>query len=323
MKTLLIAFLAAVCLGAADSPLPPEAKPVNHGTVGAGEGPAWDGKGNLYFTNDNRITRRDSSGKLHVFRDPSGEANGLLFDLQGRLVICESATRRITRIEPDSTTTVLADRYQSMKFNSPNDLTIHSKGRTYFSDPRYGNRDSMEMRDEHGRLVEGVYRIDAPGKIARVITHKVDRPNGVLVSPGGEYLYVADNNNNNAGAARKLWRFLLRADGTIDPGSRKLIFDWGDGRGPDGVKTDREGRLYVAAGLNQSHAPYESAAKFKGGVYILSPEGKLLDFVAIPVDEVTNCAFGGPDRKTLYITAGGTLWSIPVTTPGWAPAAKR
>jgi gluconolactonase len=116
---------------------------------------------------------------------------------------------------------------------------------------------------------------------------------------------------------------LLRADGTIDPSSRKLIFDWRDGRGPDGVKADRAGRLYVAAGLNQSHPPYESAAKFKGGVYILSPEGKLLDFVAIPVDEVTNCAFGGPDRKTLYITAGGTLWSIPVTTPGWAPAVKR
>ena len=331
MKTLLIAFLAAVCLGAADSPLPPEAKPVNHGAVGAGEGPAWDGKGNLYFTNDNRITRRDASSKLHVFRDPSNGANGLLFDLAGRLVICESATRRITRIEPDGTTTVLADRYQSMKFNSPNDLTIDSSGRIYFSDPRYGNRGSMEMRDAQGKLVEGVYRIDAPGdapsddpsKITRVITHEVDRPNGVLVSPGGEYLYVADNNNNNAGAARKLWRFLLRADGTIDPGSRKLIFDWGDGRGPDGVKTDREGRLYVAAGLNQSHAPYESAAKFKGGVYILSPEGKLLDFVAIPVDEVTNCAFGGPDRKTLYITAGGTLWSIPVNTPGWAPAAKR
>jgi len=145
----------------------------------------------------------------------------------------------------------------------------------------------------------------------------------VLVSPGGEYLYVADNNNNNLGAARILWRFPLRPDGTTDLNSRKAIFDWRDGRGPDGVKADRDGRLYVAAGLNQSHTPYESAAKFKGGVYILSPEGKLLDFVAIPVDEVTNCAFGGPDRKTLYITAGGTLWSIPVTTPGWAPAAKR
>jgi len=323
MGTLLLALLAALCLSAADSPLPPGAKPVNLGTVGPGEGPAWDGKGNLYFTNGNRITSRDASGKVHVFRDPSNEANGLLFDLQGRLVICESATRRITRIEPDGTTTVLADRYQSMKFNSPNDLTIDSKGRIYFSDPRYGNRDNMEMRDERRGLVEGVYRIDAPGKVTRIITHEVDRPNGVLVSPGDEYLYVADNNNNNLGAARILWRFVLRADGTTDPNSRKVIFDWRDGRGPDGVKVDREGRLYVAAGLNQSHSLYESAAKFKGGVYILSPAGKLLDFVSIPVDEVTNCAFGGPDRKTLYITAGGTLWSIPVATAGWVPAAKH
>ena len=323
MKTVLLTLLAAgCCLTAADSPVPPGAKPMNLGAVGAGEGPAWDGKGNLYFTNDNRITRRDASGKTHIFRDPSNGANGLLFDFQGRLVICESAARRITRIEPDGKTTILADRYQGMKFNSPNDLTIDSKGRIYFSDPRYGSRDGMEMRDERGGLVEGVYRIDGPGKVTRIITHEADRPNGVLVSPGDEYLYVADNNNNNIGAARILWRFRLRPDGTIDPKSRQLIFDWRDGRGPDGVKADREGRLYVAAGLNQPHPPYESAAKFKGGVYILSPAGKLLDFVAIPVDEVTNCAFGGPDRKTLYITAGGALWSIPVTTPGWVPAAR-
>jgi gluconolactonase len=322
MKTIELVLLAAVCLSAADSPLTPGAKPKNEGAVGAGEGPAWDGKGNLYFTNDNRITRRDSAGKTHVFREPSNEANGLMFDFEGRLVICESGTRRITRIEPDGRTTVLADRYQSMRFNSPNDLTIDSKGRIYFSDPRYGNRDDMEMRDERGGLVEGVYRIDAPGKVTRVITHEVDRPNGVLVSPGDEYLYVADNNNNKVGAARKLWRFQLRPDGTIDPASRKLIFDWHDGRAADGVKADREGRLYVAAGRNKSNLPYESAGKFKGGVYIISQEGKLLDFIAIPVDEVTNCAFGGPDWKTLFITAGGTLWSIPVTTPGWVPAKR-
>jgi gluconolactonase len=322
MKTIELIFLAAFCLCPADSPLPPGAKPKNEGAVGAGEGPAWDGKGNLYFTHDNRITRRDSAGETHVFREPSNEANGLMFDFEGRLVICESATRRITRIERDGGTTVLADRYQSMKFNSPNDLTIDSKGRIYFSDPRYGNRDDMEMRDERGGLVEGVYRIDAPGKVTRVTTHEVDRPNGVVVSPGDEYLYVADNNNNNVGAPRKLWRFKLRTDGTIDPASRKLIFDWHDGRGPDGVKADREGRLYVAAGLNKGHPPYESADKFKGGVYIISPDGKLLDFIAISVDEVTNCAFGGADWKTLFITAGGTLWSIPVNTPGWAPVRR-
>lgn len=310
-------------LHAGDLALLAESKPHNLGSVGAGEGPAWDGKGTLYFTNEHRITSRDSTGKLQVFREPSNDANGLLFDSLGQLNICESATRRVTRIGRDGKVVVLADRYKGSRFNSPNDLTIDSKGRIYFSDPRYGPRDGMEMRGEDGRPVEGVYRIDAPGKVTRVIGGEVERANGVLVSPGDEYLYVADNNNNNIGGARKLWRFKLRPDGSVDADGRKLIFDWHSGRGPDGVKIDREGRLYVAAGLNKPNPPYETADKFKGGVYIISPEGKLLNFIPVPVDEVTNCAFGGPDWKTLFITAGGTLWSIATTTPGWTPLASR
>jgi gluconolactonase len=323
MKMLQFALLAAVALQAADPPLPTGAKPQNLGSVDAGEGPAWDGKGNLYFTGDHRITVRNSTGQTHVFREPSNGAGGLLFDRQGRLMICEGTTQRVTRVEPDGKTIVLADQYQGMRFNSPNDLTLDSKGRIYFSDPRYGPRDDMEMRDEQHKLVEGVYRIDAPGKVTRIIGHEVDRANGVLVSPRDQYLYVADNNNNNVGAARKLWRFNLRPDGTIEPSSRKLVFDWHAGRGPDGVKIDTAGRLYVAAGLNKANPPYETADRFKGGVYIISPEGKLLDFVPIPDDEVTNCAFGGPDWKTLFITAGGTLWSIPVNTPGWTPLSGQ
>jgi gluconolactonase len=314
-------LLAALCAGsflvlAADSPIPAGAKPQNLGSVSAGEGPAWSPKGELFFTGRNRISRRDANGQVHVFREPSGGANGLRFDREGRMITCEAGNRRVTRTEADGSITVLADNYEGKKFNSPNDLTIDSKGRIYFSDPRYGNRDSMEMKDAGGRLVEGVYRIDAPRKIARITAREVDRPNGLLVSPNDDFLFVADNNNNNAGAPRKLFRFKLRPDGSIDASSRKLIYDWKDGRGPDGLKMDALGRLYVAGGLNKPNPPYETADKFKGGVYILSAEGKLLDFVPIPVDEVTNCVFGGADGKTLYITAGGTLWSIPVNTPG-------
>jgi gluconolactonase len=207
MKILPLVIFAATMLQAADAVLPAGAKPRNLGSVGAGEGPAWDGKGTLYFTDEHRITLRDSTGQIRIFREPSNDGSGLLFDSQGRLMICEGATRRVTRIEPDGRTIVLADRYQGMRFNSPNDLTIDSKGRIYFSDPRYGRRDDMEMRDEHGQLVEGVYRIDAPGKVTRIIGHEVDRANGVLVSQRDEYLYVADNDNNNVGAPRKLWRF--------------------------------------------------------------------------------------------------------------------
>jgi len=292
---------------------------ISEGLVGAGEGPAWDGHGSLYFTNEQQITRRDSKGKFHVFRKPSNDASGILFDFVGRPVICEGATRRVIRLEREGKITILAGKYESGRFNSPNDLTIDSKGRIYFSDPRYGNRSGMELRDRQGRTFEGVYRIDAPGKVTRVIGHEVERANGVLVSPRDEFLYVADNNNDTVGGARKLWRFRLRDDGTVDAASRRLIFDWGSGRGPDGLKLDREGRLYVAAGLNRPHPPFETADKFKGGIYVLAPDGKLLDFIAIPVDEVTNCAFGDPDRMTLFVTAGGTLWHTRVTIPGWVP----
>ena len=309
---LLLMLSAPILVLAADSPIAPGSKPKNEGKIGAGEGPAWHPEGGLYFTGGNRITRRDRSGNVQVFREPAGGANGLLFDSKKRLVVCESRNRRITRTEPGGAITVLAESFEGHRFNSPNDLTIDSKGRIYFSDPRYGRRDDMEMRDGEGRMVEGVYRIDEPGKVSRVITHEVERPNGVLVSPGDEFLYVADNNNNNVGGARKLWRFRLKSDGSIDAASRKLIFDWRDARGPDGFKMDPQGRLYVAASLNKANPPFETADKFKGGVYILSPDGQLLDFVPIPVDEVTNCAFGDPDLKTLFITAGGTLWSIRV-----------
>ena len=146
---------------------------------------------------------------------------------------------------------------------------------------------------------------------------------GVLVSPNDRYLYVADNNNNNAGGARKLWRFRLKPDGGIDAGSKKLIYDWGKGRGPDGVKHDQKGRLYVAAGLNKPNPPAEPAEDVKGGIYVLSPEGRLLTFLPVPTDEVTNCAFGGNDLTTLYITAGGVIYSILTVTPGRVPWPAR
>jgi len=279
----------------------------------AGEGPAWNARTKtLYFTGGNKITRLKTDGSSDAFRDPAGGANGLLFDNQGRLVTCEAQARRVTRTESDGRITILADSYEGKKFNSPNDLTIDSKGRIYFSDPRYGPRETMEVRDADGKLVEGVYRIDGPGNVQRIISHEVERPNGVLVAPGDQHLFVADNNNNTVGGARKLWRFDLKADGTVDAKSGKLIFDWKTSRGPDGVKMDGKGRLFVAGGLNKENLPFETVEPYKGGVYVLSQAGELIEFIAIPNDEVTNCVFGGEDLRTLFITAGGTLWRVRV-----------
>jgi gluconolactonase len=112
----------------------------------------------------------------------------------------------------------------------------------------------------------------------------------------------------------------------VDFKSKKLLHDWLEGRGPDGLKQDVKGRLYVAAGLNKPNPPAEPATDQKGGIYVFEPDGKLLTFLAVPKDEVTNCAFGGEDRKTLYITAGGTLFSIRTTTPGrlvWPVVAPK
>jgi gluconolactonase len=300
---------------AADPIFVPATKPLMLQETGAGEGPAWHPELGLLISGDGNTNRRDKEGKTSVYRPDTG-SNGLLFDREGRLILCESARYRVTRLEQDGKLTILADRYEGHRFNTPNDLTQDSKGRIYFSDPRYGDRDDMEMVDDKGRKVEGVYRINVDGKVTRIITHEVDRPNGVVITPDDKYLFVADNNNNAANGARKLWRFDLKTDGSVDVASQKLIHDWKTTRGPDGMKLDTAGRLYVAAGLNRPNPPFETAETSTAGIYVFSPKGELLEFVAIPRDETTNCAFGGDDLKTLFVTAGGTLWSLRTTTPG-------
>jgi gluconolactonase len=310
MRTAIAALIAARCVLAA-GPItagPPKLEVES----GAREGPSWDArKSVLYFVGGNRVMRRAMDGTVAPFREDAPGANGSYVDREGRVVVCEAAGRRVTRTEKDGTLTILASEYEGKKFNSPNDLTEDSKGRIYFTDPRYGRMDDMEIRDDAGKLVEGVYRIDAPGKITRILTHEVERPNGIFISSDDHYLYVADNYNNRTGGARKLVRFDLNSNGTAVPTSRKVIFDWMDGRGPDGFRIDREGRFFIAAGRNND-SRWETSVRFKGGVYILSPAGQLLEFIHFDKDETTNCVLGGPDLKTLFVTAGGQLWSVPL-----------
>lgn len=307
--------LALASCSSMRSPIAADAVPKDHGAIGATEGPAWK-DGSLYFTDGKHINRMGPDGKTTVFRHNA--SNGLLFDREGRLVACESGLRRVTRTEQDGSITVLADRFEGKRFNTPNDLCMDSKGRIYFTDPRYGSRDNMEL------TVEGVYRINREAKlpdglcafaydipnVTRILCDGAERPNGILISPDDRYLYIADNNNNNHGGSRKLLRYTLDKNGDVKTGTRKVLFDWKDGRGPDGMKMDAAGHIYVAAGTNKA-TEYETT-RFKAGCYILSPSGRLIDFIPTAPDECCNCAFGGKDGKTLFITSGGHLWSVPL-----------
>ncbi len=285
------------------------------GKGAGGEGPAWHPKLGVLSSGNGHIMQWTVGGESRIYREGAG-TNGLLFDKRGRLLACEPKLRRVTRQELDGKLTVLTDNYEGKKYNQPNDITVDSAGRIYFTDPRYGSKDDMQIRDAEGKTIEGVYRIDLDGRVVRIIGRELERPNGILVSADDKYLFVADNNNDALGGARKLWRFVLKADGTVDMASKKLLHDWGAGRGPDGLKQDQQGRLYVAGGLNKPNPPAEPAVDVKGGIYVFTPEGESLAFLPVPTDEVTNCAFGDEDRKTLYITGGGVIYRIRVTTPG-------
>lgn len=327
LSLLAVALSSLASCSSMRSPVLPGAKPKDHGLIGAGEGPAWK-DGSLYFTDGKHINRMNPQGRTTVFRNNG--SNGLLFDREGRLVACESALRRVTRTEKDGSITVLANRFEEKRFNTPNDLCMDSKGRIYFTDPRYGPRDGMEIIEHDIRIkipnagnktryVEGVYRISpipshsshSSHQVTRINCYGAERPNGILITPDDKYLYICDNNNNTRGGSRKLLRYSLDKNGDVKPGSRKVIFDWQDSRGPDGMKRDAAGRLYVAAGTNKV-TEWETN-RFKAGCYILSPGGRLIDFIPTAPDEATNCALVNEgEKRTLFITSGNHLWSVPL-----------
>jgi gluconolactonase len=162
---------------------------------------------------------------------------------------------------------------------------------------------------------EAVYRIDPDGRIARVLSQPhVQKPNGIAVTPDGRTLYVIDS-NDSVGGNRKIWGLDVSEKGELD--NRRLIYDFRQGRGGDGLRVDMKGNLWVAAGIRTPRPPGE-VTDVPQGVYVISPKGKLLGRVPIPEDYVTNLAFGGPDRKTLYVLAGTSVYRIPVEVSGYA-----
>jgi len=268
------------------------------GDLQFGEGPAWHPDGYLLFEDvpANRTLKLGADDKVSVYRTDTAAANGLAFDRDRLLIACEgnggAGGRRVARIEKDGRRTVLADRYQGQRLNSPNDLALDGQGRIYFTDPRYSKRENLELDKE------GVYRIDPDGALTRVID-SLTRPNGILVTADGATLYVADN--ASPGGVVTLVAFDLDPRGNASRG--RVLYDFGGGRGIDGMALDASGRIWATAGTKE-----------KAGISVFAPDGarakaELASFIALPEDP-TNCTFGGLRRDTLYVTTTASLFRI-------------
>jgi len=262
------------------------------------EGGAMAEDGSILFSDiGNRIMRFDpKTNKTTVFREPSGRANGMIFDNRGRLIVAEGANtgggRRVSITERDGTIRTLADSYDEKRFNSPNDVAVDRQGRVYVSDPRYVGTEPRELD------FEGVFLISLEGFVIPLITTAY-KPNGLAISPDGKTLYVSDNGSRR--------RALIAAD--LGPDGKaanpRVIHDFGAGRGIDGMTVTTDGRIVAAAGAGD-----------KSGVLVLSPAGKIEALISVP-EQPANLEFGGEDGKTLYISAGKSLYRIKTTMTGF------
>ncbi|HXK33049.1 MAG TPA: SMP-30/gluconolactonase/LRE family protein [Dehalococcoidia bacterium] len=251
------------------------------------EGPVWHPGGFLLFSDipADRIYRW-RNGALGVYREPSGNSNGLTLDRDGALLACEHGNRRVSRETPHGAVTV-ADQYDGRRLNSPNDLVVRSDGAIYFTDPPYG------IREEQRELpFNGVFRF-AEGALTLLATD-FDRPNGIALSPDERTLYVADTARHHVRA------FDVAPDGSL--GAGRIFAEMREGGRPDGMKVDREGRLYVCAGSLQ----------------VFAVDGRPLGVVDCP-QPPANCAWGD-DGSALYITARTGVYRARFSVRGIGPA---
>jgi gluconolactonase len=264
------------------------------------EGPVWindDDDGYLVFSDipANELKKWSNKGGVETFRKPSNNANGNTLDLQGRLITCEHSARRVSITEKDGTVKTLVDSYQGKKLNSPNDVVVKTDGTIWFTDPHYGIK--PEQKEQPGNYV---YRLDPKtGKLTAVVKD-FDMPNGLCFSPDEKKLYVADS-----GKPRHIRVFDVQADGTLTGGNVFAKIEVG---GPDGIRCDAKGRVYSSAG---------------DGVHIFAPDGGLIAKIITPnrpggdkPETAANLCFGGKKKKTLYITANTSLYSIKLDVKG-------
>jgi gluconolactonase len=276
------------------------------------EGPAWDGEAVL-FTDipTSRIMRYDPEmGSCAVFRTGTNEANGLMFDKEGQLYACEGGGRRMVRYNADGSATVIADRFEGKRLNSPNDLAFDRQGRLWFTDPRYGEReDDLEL--DHQSVYRADPQADGSWRLHRV-TYDTTKPNGLLISPDQKWLYVAQSHYGE-GNKRELRAYPLNDDGTAGP--YQVLHNFYPHRGIDGMCLDIEGNIIVTAGWQQS-GPGPM-------IYVFAPNGRVLETHPVPVDRPTNCTFGDADLKTLYVTASGCLFRVRTEHQGYLIFPQR
>ncbi len=287
-------------------------------TEGASAGP----KGSLYFSDfaqpfesgPARVMKYDPrSGNTSVYCPDSGMGNGLMFTRDGRLIGCcaspSGGHRALVEFKSGGKVDIIAGKFQGKRFNSPNDLVIDRKGRIYFTDPKYVGPEELEL-DRFD-----VYRLDLDGTL-KIATSAIDKPNGIILSPDQKTLYIAETDNGSAKAdiekdfemgRMTLNAFPVRKNGSL--GKKRVIVDFGDQLGVDGMTMDKAGRIYAAV-----------RSKERSGIYVFSPEGKELAYLATPALP-TNCTFGrGKEKNRLYVTAGGGFYRIQTNATGYHPA---
>ena len=264
------------------------------------EGPVWFGDANCLLFSDipsNRIMRWTPGAGISTFREPSNYANGHTRDRQGRLVSCEHGTRRVTRTEHDGSITVIADRFDGKRLNSPNDVIVSRDGSIWFTDPHYGIMTDYEGYRSEQELPCQVYRVDPEtGDITAVITD-MDCPNGLALSPDENRLYVADTGKMFDPAANRHIRAHDLRDGDV---TSHDVFHVVEPGCSDGFRLDTDGNVWTSAG---------------DGVHCVSPDGCLLGKILVP-ELVSNVCFGGRAKHQLFITATTSVYAVTLNRSG-------